>query len=101
MSAIKLITAAAILISMHTSAVDAAQASNSFKNFQMKTMYEPASYVLKREARGAVTISVGFTSQEVDQAMDEHYDRIENMMFTRMVISDDAGGSFIADDGCD
>ena len=93
--------AVALLICMHAISIRAAQASDFNKDFQMKTIYEPASYVLNREARGAVTIYDGFTSQEVDQVMDDHFNRIENMMFTRVVVTSPDGEVEVMDDGCD
>ena len=89
------------LLVMHQMVVDTAQASATYKAIQTKNLYQPAAYVVNREARGVVTIYDGFTSGEVDQAMDEHYDRIENMMFTRVVMTDEPGGDFVVDDGCD
>jgi len=75
--------------------------ADAYQTFQRQNLYEPASYVLNREARGGVTIYDGFTSAEVDQVMDEQYERIGNMMFTRMVYVSDEGDEVVFDDGCD
>ena len=101
MNTTQLFTAVTLLISMHAASISAAQASDFNKDFQMRTIYEPAPYVLNREARGAVTIYDGFTSQEVDQVMDDHFHRIENMMFTRVVVTQPDGEVEVMDDGCD
>ena len=52
----------------------------------------------------------GLTDKTVDKALDEHFERIAAMMFTRVVVTDDSsaamrdeltGEIIIEDEGCD
>jgi len=43
----------------------------------------------------------GLTSNTVDKAMDEQFNRIEHMMFVRIVHEQDNGEYYVEDDGCD
>ena len=64
------------------------QAGRSQNNWQMKMLYQPGQFQLAREARGHVNIYDGLTDAEVHKAMDVSFDRIENMMFTRVRVAD-------------
>lgn len=79
-------------------------------DWQMKTIYQPSVATLEREQAGFVNIYDGFTSAEVDQILDDKYARIENMMFTRVKLTDTngdlmidpyTGEELVEDDGCD
>ncbi len=79
-------------------------------DWQMKTIYQPSVAMLEREEAGFVNIYDGFTSAEVEQILDDKYDRIENMMFTRVKLTDTngdmmidpmTGEQLVEDDGCD
>ena len=101
MKTLNTVIAATLVTSMNIAVAGVGSTADADQSFQHKTLFEPASYVLNREARGAVTIYDGFTSDQVDQVMDEQYERIENMMFTRMIYVSDEGDDLIFDDGCD
>ena len=79
-------------------------------SWQMKRLFKPTPADLKRETRGSVMIYDGLTDQAVTRALDEQFDRVDSMMFTRIVVTDAAGvpqrdattGEIITeDDGCD
>jgi len=70
-------------------------------NYQHKTLFTPSDYTLKAEAKGRIMIYDGMTSNAVDKAMDEQFNRIENMMFVRIVHEQDNGEYYVEDDGCD
>jgi hypothetical protein len=64
-------------------------------------LFEPPESMLLAEARGRVMIYDGLHSKTVNLAMDEQFDRIDNMMFTRIHHVEDNGEIEIEDDGCD
>jgi hypothetical protein len=76
-------------------------ADDGFNAYQQKVLLEPGKSVLRAEARGRVTIYDGLDESRVDQAMDEQFDRIENMMFVRTRRSAADGTVDYDDDGCD
>lgn len=76
-------------------------ADDRFNAYQQKVLFEPGKSVLKAEARGRVTIYDGLDESRVDQAMDEQFERIENMMFVRTRRSTADGAVDYDDDGCD
>jgi hypothetical protein len=79
----------------------------------MARLLNPTQVDQKAEAKGRVMIYDGMTDQEVARAFDEQFDRLEYMMFTRTVVTDDSGrprkdpstGELVTesgyDDGCD
>ncbi len=69
--------------------------------FQMNMIYNPSPAVLERERKGFVFIYDGFTNQEVESIMDEQFERIEAMMFTRIRHVSANGVVEVEDDGCD
>ena len=81
--------------------------------WQTVRLFYPSAADRKAEEKGRVMIYDGMTDREVSRAMDEHFDRIEYMMFTRTLVTDDSGeprkdpesGELVTestyDDGCD
>ena len=76
----------------------------------MKMIYQPSLALLDREKNGFVYIYDGFTDVEVKDVMDKKFERIQNMMFTRVKITDDkglvlkdpeTGTEMVENDGCD
>jgi hypothetical protein len=51
-----------------------------FDSWQVKTLYQPA--------KGSVMIYDHLSDRQVNKAMDDNFGRIENMMFTRIQVSD-------------
>lgn len=66
-------------------------------NWERRQLNQPSPKLLLMEKRGRVTIYDGLTEDDVDQAMDEQFERINSMMFVRVRSDDDHG----LDDGCD
>jgi len=91
---VKTVAIASILVLSTTSAF----ASNSF---YQKTLFTPSDSMLKAESRGRIMIYDGMDNETVDMAMDEQFDRIDNMMFTRIHYVEDNGEEYVDDDGCD
>lgn len=69
-------------------------------DFQEKMLLSPSQSMLKAESRGHIMIYDGLDSRLVDRAMDEQFDRIDNMMFVHTVQSLADGGEVVEDDGC-
>ncbi len=59
-----------------------------FDSWQVKTLYQPGRFQLEREAKGSVMIYDHLSDGQVNKAMDDNFGRIENMMFTRIQVSD-------------
>jgi len=69
-------------------------------NWEMKQLHAPSPFLLAREQRGQVTIFDGLPSTEVDLALDQQFERMDNLMFIRTRhVSDD--GDVTVDDDCD
>jgi len=81
-----------VLVTMPAQAMD---------NYQYKTLFTPGDYTLKAEAKGRIMIYDGLTSKTIDKAMDEQFNRIENMMFISIIHEQDNGEYYVEDDGCD
>ncbi len=84
--------------------------SASMQSWQTARLFAPTQADRKSEDKGRVMIYDGMTDKDVERALDEQFDRIDHMMFTRVVITDDSGeprrskdGELVTegDDGCD
>ncbi len=69
--------------------------------YQYKMLFTPSVSVLHAEAKGRVNIYSHFNGETVDQAMNEQFNRIENMMFIKTVQIDDHGQYRVGSDSCD
>ena len=77
--------------------------------WQMNRLLEPTERQRQKEQHGSIMIYDGLRDTMVKKALDENFDRIENMMFTRVVITDisgkakvdEAGNEVVEDDGCE
>lgn len=70
-------------------------------DYQQNMLFSPSDSMLKAEQRGRINIYDGLESNVVEKAMDEQFDRIENMMFVRVTHVQDDGEVTVEDDGCD
>jgi len=76
--------------------------------WQVNRLLEPTTYQRKKESQGQIMIYDGLRDTAVKNALDTNFDRIENMMFTRVIITDEsgqpeldvAGNEMTEDDGC-
>ena len=76
-------------------------AANSYSDYQLRRLFAPTESEFIAENKGKVHIYDGLSSAQVDDAMDGHFSRIDNMMFTRIVQIDEQGEQYVEDDGCD
>ena len=73
-----------------------------YESGQERRLMEPSGKELTDESRGKVFIYDGLEADKVDRAMDEHFERIDSMMFTRTQYPAPSGnGTVTADDGCE
>jgi len=82
-------------------ALFAAGLASAEDRYQHKVLFNPGSEVLEAEQRGRIMIYDGLDSKDVERAMNEQYDRIENMMFVRTRETQPDGGFEYENDGCD
>ena len=75
--------------------------AQAMDNYQYSALFTPGDYTLKAEAKGRVMIYDGLTSKTVDRAMNEQFNRIDNMMFVGIVHEQENGEYYVEDDGCD
>ena len=88
----------------------ASNSAPSLEQWQMDMIYDPGEHVLEREQKGFVHIYDGFDETQVDRILDEKFERIDHMMFTRVKQTDrsgeilldpQTGEALTEDDGCD
>ncbi len=73
----------------------------TLEQWQLDLIYNPGESMLEREAAGLVFIYDGLLESTVEQILDEKFDRIEHMVFTRVKKTDPTGDELVFDDGCD
>ncbi len=69
-------------------------------SYQHKMLFSPSNSMLMAEARGRIMIYDGLDSTTVNSAMNEQFDRIDNMMFVRIHYPQENGEQVVEDDGC-
>lgn len=68
--------------------------------YQFKRLFHPSQYDLKHESLGQVFIYDGLFDNQVDQAMEQEFARIEHMMFVQTK-SVQPSGEVVEDNDCD
>lgn len=76
--------------------------------WQVARLFEPTKNERRLEKKGYIMIYDNLPDKTVDEALDNNFDRIENMMFTRVVVTgedglpalDESGNIVKEDDGC-
>jgi len=95
---------------LSTQAVFAEETAPSFAlhNLQLARLMHPSTYQVKSEKTQRVYIYIGMKDTDVEQAMDEQFERIENFVFAATIVTDEQGeplynkhGHIVTeDDGC-
>lgn len=95
--------ATAVALSIGLALAGPALAADPGESWQERRLFEPSESQREQERRGTVFIYDGLESARVAQAMDSHFDRIENMMFTRTrhPPATPSGPAMVENDGCD
>jgi len=91
-----------------TALADELDLFEAVEKWQMNRLFKPTRQQRGYERKGDVVIYDGLTDIMVEKAINENFDRIQNMMFTRVVLTGKDGkpkrggdGELItADDGC-
>lgn len=82
----------------------------SLEAWQLELINNPDDSMLKREAKGFVFIYDRLLDSQVDEILDNQFNRIDSMMFTRVKLTDskgdvqidpETGDELTEDDGCD
>ena len=97
--------APALLLPLSTTSVQA----GDLHAWYVSMLFEPTPLQLQQEHAGRIHIYDGLQDTEVNRAMDEQFERLESIMFTRIVVTDSAGNPvtdpdtgevLVEDDGC-
>ncbi|MBV2120382.1 MAG: hypothetical protein KUF74_02905 [Candidatus Thiodiazotropha sp. (ex Ctena orbiculata)] len=100
-----------IVISLVTiSNCQAVSADFDADDWQMRRLMSPSESEVQAESAGQVMIYDGLTDKQISSALDQHFNRIDAMMFTSVIITDSSGlpkqdpltgEILIEQDGCD
>ena len=71
----------------------------SMQSWQTARLFAPTQADRKSEEKGRVMIYDGVTDKDVQRALDEQFDRLDHMMFTRVVVTDETGAPRRSEDG--
>ncbi|MDH5600437.1 MAG: hypothetical protein OEY78_03930 [Gammaproteobacteria bacterium] len=83
---------------------------DSTDKWQVNRLFQPTESQKKKEQQdGQIMIYDGLRDTTIAKALDSNFDRIQNMMFTRVVVTrlsgqpevDEFGNAVVEDDGCD
>ncbi|WP_078119894.1 hypothetical protein [Thiosocius teredinicola] len=71
-------------------------------DYQTNRLFTPSPRMLEQERAGRVFIYDSLDAREVDAAMDQHFERIQNMMFIRVrrLAPSNPEVVEVEDDGC-
>lgn len=77
--------------------------ASSTPDWQERRLLQPSDSQRRQERRGTVFIYDGLDHGTVQRAMDQNFDRIQNMMFTRIhhLPPTATGPAVVENDGCD
>ena len=100
-----IVTLIAITLLFNTPSVAAADVAE----IEQRRLFAPTASELASENEGRIYIYDGLRDSDIERAMEQHFNRIENMMFIRTIKTDEKGvikrdettGEIeIEDDGC-
>jgi hypothetical protein len=79
------------------------------REIELRRLFEPTPAELQSEAKGRIFIYEGLRDTDVEQAMEQQFNRIESMMFIRVQRTNEkgevkkdpkTGAVLVQDDGC-
>lgn len=91
------------------SCVTVTAAAADVSEIDLRRLFEPSISERAAEGKGEIYIYEGLRDIDVQRAMDEQFDRVENMMFIRTIKTDETGktardpktgAAVTSDDGC-
>jgi len=112
MAPLLLIEAGAILPLLSTALALAAPlpaAAADVSEIELRRLFEPTKAERAEEEKGQIYIYEGVRDTDVQRALDEEFERVQNMMFIRTIKTDDEGEAErdphtgdveVEDDGC-
>ena len=92
-----------------SSCVTVAAAAADVSDIELRRLFEPTTSERAAEAKGEIYIYEGLRDIDVQRAMDQQFERVENMMFIRTIKTDETGKTardpetgvaVTSDDGC-
>ncbi len=86
---------------LSVSVISNAAEANTFSDYQLRRLLDPNESEMRAETKGRIYIYDGMTAAQVDEALDNNFDRMGAMMFTRIVQVDENGEQYVEEDGCD
>lgn len=78
----------------------AAIPASAVDSYRERVLFSPGSEILQAEARGRIMIYDELKNETVEKALNDQFDRIENMMFIRTVYVHE-NGEYSVDNDCD
>jgi hypothetical protein len=99
-----------LAILLYACQIQAAVGDSYNGDWQQQRLMHPTPSDLSREQAGHIMIYDGLTDRQVAAAMDSHFNRIQSMMFTSIVVTDETGSPqidpetgyvMLENDGCD
>ncbi len=79
----------------------ASSSASAYDSYQEKVLFTPSAGILLAEEKGRIMIYDGLDNEKVELAMNEQFQRIENMMFVRTQHILENGDIEVEEDGCD
>lgn len=79
------------------------------REIELRRLFEPSAGELQDEANGRTYIYDGLRDTDIERAMEEQFERVDNMMFIRVKPTDEkgevlknkeTGEELVEDDGC-
>ena len=84
----KLLVIAPVVVLLSSGSIAQAIETDFNNTWQTNILTNPSERQLQREKQGKVTIFDGLTDKLINNIMDSQFDRLESMMFTRIVVTD-------------
>jgi len=102
-------TLGALSVSLLSATLSSPADAADVSAIELRRLFEPTPAELRQEQAGRVYIYEDLRDIDVERAMDQDFDRVENMMFIRTRKTDgtgkierdqDTGEDIVEDDGC-